>query len=76
MSPDAPPAEQTRALTSTLKAFRDASKQNTIESRYPLTEATFELGVLAAANALNTENIEGLAADEGPAAERDRSRAS
>ena len=57
--PDSSSAEQTRALNSTLKAFRDAAKQNTIESRYPLTEATFQLGVLAAANALNTDNVAG-----------------
>jgi O-antigen ligase len=73
--PDSSSAEQTRALNSTLKAFRDAARQNTIESRYPLTEATFQLGVLAAANALNTDNVQALdqtkdllqdAVDRGP----------
>ena len=63
--PDSSSAEQTRALNSTLKAFRDAAKQNTVESRYPLTEATFQLGVLAAANALNTDNVQALAQTEG-----------
>ena len=63
--PDVSSAEQTRALNSTLKAFRDAAKQNTIESRYPLTEATFQLGVLAAANTLNTENVQALDQTKG-----------
>ncbi len=72
--PDSSSAEQTRALNSTLKAFHDAAKQNTIESRYPLTEATFQLGVLAAANALNTDNVAGARSDEGLAPKCDRSR--
>jgi hypothetical protein len=63
--PDASSAEQTSALNSTLEAFRDASKQNSIESRYPLTEATFQLSVLAAANALNTDNVQALEQTKG-----------
>jgi tetratricopeptide (TPR) repeat protein len=53
-------AAQSVVLRDTLGAFSDASSQNTIESRYPLSEAQFEIAVLDAANAVTSENAAGL----------------
>ncbi len=52
---------QARVVRSTLKDFHDATKGNTSESRYPLSEANFILQTLAATNALTADNVTGLA---------------
>jgi putative inorganic carbon (hco3(-)) transporter len=54
-------AAQTRVVNSTLRHFDDATKENTSESRYALSEANFILQTLAATNALTPENVTGLA---------------
>ncbi len=62
-------------MNSTLRHFDHATKQNTSESRYVLSEANFILQTLAASNASTADNVTGLtpvrtmlqtAVDRGP----------